>query len=318
MAQAKGSKSRLVMDFETTFGSDPASPAGLVMPINSFTLKSSRPKNTRATITGTRNPVKPFDGNVTDSGDVVVPVDSTAFPYWLKAMFGAPTTTGSGPTYEHVFKVGDSMPSEVMEMRYSDGSTVLTYAKHNGVKISSLALSIGGDQELVATMNLEAKGEALSGTPYDASPTALTLDPWCNYQAALTEGGSAISIATALDINVDFGLQTDNYVIDGTGSRYSIPEGLCQVTGSVTTLFESTALLTKAINSTETSLVVTLTSGTNVLEIAINELQLERSTPGVEGPQGILLNLPFVAYMDDHAAASVIVATLTNGESSYA
>ena len=95
MAQAKGSKARLVLDTETTFGSDPGTPAGLVMPINSFSLKSNRPKNTRNTLLGTRNPGKPWDGNQTDSGDVIVPVDSEAFPYWLKAMFGAPTTTES-------------------------------------------------------------------------------------------------------------------------------------------------------------------------------------------------------------------------------
>ena len=59
MAQAKGSKSRLVLDYETTFGSDPASAAGLVMPINSFSLKSNRPKNVRNTLLGTRNPASP-------------------------------------------------------------------------------------------------------------------------------------------------------------------------------------------------------------------------------------------------------------------
>ena len=90
-----------------------------------------------------------------------------------------------------------------------------------------------------------------------------------------------------------------------------------QVTGSITTLFESDSLVTKAINATESSLVVTFTNGADILEMAINELQFERNTPGVDGPQGILLNLPFVAYMDDHAAASVIVATLTNSESDY-
>ena len=111
---------------------------------------------------------------------MVVPVDSVAFPYWLKAMFGAPTTTGSDP-YEHVFDVGDTMPSEVMEMRFSDGSTVITYAKHNGVKVSNFSMSMGGDQELVATIGLEGASETLSGTAYDASPTSLTLTPWNNY-----------------------------------------------------------------------------------------------------------------------------------------
>ncbi len=317
MAQVLGYKSRLVMDFESTFGLDPAVPAGLVMPVNTFSLKSKRAKNSAQTITGTRNPVKPFDGNLQDGGEGVVPVDAVCFGYWLKAMFGNPTTTGVGP-YVHEFKVGDLMPSQVMEIRYADVSSVIAYAKHNGCKIASFAMTVGGDGELVATIRIEASKETISATVYDATPTTLSLSRFSNYQAVLQEAGAPIQKITEMDFSIDFGLDTELYTIGDGGTRGEIPEGILAVTGNITALFQNTTLLQKAIDSTETSLVLTFTAGTNTLQFAFNELQFERNTPGIEGPKGVKITLPFVAYMDDHASASVVVATLTNSVASYA
>jgi hypothetical protein len=316
MGQVLGSKARLVMDFETIYKTDPGTPAGLVMPFNTFNLKGNRAKNSAQTITGTRNPVKPFDGVLAVSGDAIIPVDANAFAYWLKACFGAPTTTGTGP-YTHEFKVGDLMPSMVMETRFSDNTSVITFAKRGGCKIASFSMSIGGDNELVANFQIEGATETLSGAAYDASPTTISLDRFENFEATITEGGSAITTVTGVDFNVNFGLKTDLYTIGGGGTRANLPEGLLEVTGSVTALFDSTSLLNKAINSTESSILINFTSGTNGLEIALNELQYERNSPGIEGPQGIEITLPFVAYMDDHAAASVIIANLINDIASY-
>ena len=41
-----------------------------------------------------RDPLAPIKDAVTADGDVVVPLDAEAFGFWLKAAFGAPTTTG--------------------------------------------------------------------------------------------------------------------------------------------------------------------------------------------------------------------------------
>lgn len=316
MGQAKGYKSRLVMDFETAFATEPGTPAGYVMPIDTFNLKSNRPKNTAQTITGTRNPVKPFDGNLTVSGEAVVPVDSSCFAYWLKAMFGDPVTTGTGP-YTHTYKVGDLMPSEVMEVRHSDESAAIMYAKSNGCRIDNFSMSVGGDEALVANIGIEAATETISSTPYDSSPTVLSLDRLQNYQASIEEGGAAISKVTEMGFTLDFGLDKSLFTIGDQGVRGEIPPGILSVTGNIKALFDNLDLLNKAINSTESSLVVTFTNGADELKFEFNELQFERNTPGIDGPQGVLIELPFVAYMDDHAAASVVVVSLTNNIESY-
>lgn len=317
MAQARGNDCQLVIDFETAFREDPASPAGLQMPINSWDVSGSRALNNAGTLTGTRNPTEPFAGNKSVQGSAVVPIDLTAFPIWLKAMFGAPTTTGTGP-YTHAFEIPTIQPSLVAEKMF-DFSDDTTYIKQNGIKISTLGLSFGGDGELVANLGIVGASEAdPSETAYDATPTVVTLDRLNNFQAAILEGGSSIMTVTELAMNINFSLETDKYVIGGGGVLGSINEGILDIAGSLTGLYEDNTLQAKAAAMTESSLAVTLTKGSHSLKFEIQELLYEQKSPGITGPAGIMQQLGFKGYYKNGSAASAIVVTLVNAVASYA
>lgn len=313
MTQAKGYRARLLLDFETTYGSDPATPAALVMPVNSIGLAADRSKNSPATLTGSRHPVIPWDGNLDVGGPLVVPVDYTAFGYWLKAMMGSPTTSGLGP-YDHEFKPGNTQPSLVLEKQFQD---IAKYWKYNGCKVSRWSMSLGGDEELVANLDIIGAKETPGTTAYDSSPTSVSLDRLDNFEATLEEGGSSIANVVSLDFEVDFGLDADQYVIGGSGIRGSLPEGILAVSGTLRALFEDHTLVTKALNSTESSLRIEITHGTSELDIYFPELQYARAKTPVDGPQGVQVELGFTAYYDDNSDSSVLVATLTNDQSSY-
>ena len=316
MGQAIGGNSRLVIDFETTFGADPATKAAMVVPINSWDVSAKRSLNTPATLTGRRSPVKPFAGNTQLTGNAVVPVDLIAFGWWLRAMFGAPTTTGTGP-YTHVFKVPQQQPSLVAEKMF-DFATSKTYMKQNGIKISTLGVTFGGDGELVANMGIVGAAEsAASGVPYVASPTVVGFDRLNNFQATIAEGGSVLATVTECALNLNFALDASNYVIGGGGKLGSLPEGVIGVSGQLTALFTDTALITKAANLTESSLTLTLTSGAHSLEFEIPELLYDLSTPGITGPQGVRQQMGFQGYLDNDAASSAFVVTLINSQSTY-
>lgn len=309
MTQARGSSAKLVMGFESTFGTDAT--AGFVMPINSSIIRSTRNINAAATITGNRNPVEPFDGNLAVAGPVVAPLDSDAFWYWLKAMFGDPTTTGSGP-YNHEFKVPSSQSPLTMEQQYTD---LTQYAKFNGCKIGQWSMEFGGDGELISNFDIVGATEAIGSSPFDASPTALTITRLKNFQASLEEGGSAFSNARTVSFTVNMGLDTDQYVIGGSGTLGDIPEGIISVAGNLTGLFENVTLLNKAINSTESSLKITVTADANhAIEILFPEIKYARNTPGIEGPGGILVSLDFQGYYDDATEATSCEVNLTNND----
>jgi hypothetical protein len=388
MTQAKGALSRLLLDYETTFGSDPASPNGRSLPFNTCGLEGSQAKNSPATITGTRNPVAPFAGNVDAAGSIVVPVDSTAFFYWLRLMFGAPADitatseqsldaaaavnvgggvvgipcTGHGystgdairligttnydgtytvlassgtdqiditatsaaetfsaadvvgePPYAFKFTVPDSQPSAVIEKGFTD---LDLHWKYNGCKISRMSISVGGDGELTATLEtLAMKENEPSATEYDATPTTVTLARLNNFQAAVKEGEVTSSEVTALDISIDFGLDGDQRVIGGNGMRGAIPEGILKVEINFTALYQDNALVTKGANNTETSIRLTITSGTNILDLFFPEGEFERFKAPIDGPGGVRQTSKFIAFYANHADASVAVVTLTNSQS---
>jgi len=314
MAHQKGSTVDILLGFEDTFGT--AAADGFVVQINSLGVKANRNLIVPATLTGTRNPAAPADGNLTVSGPIVIPVDSGIMPYWCAAMFGNPTSTGSNP-YVHEYKIADTMLSFTLEAAYEDLGTS-KYDRFLGCKVSGFNITVGGDGELTASLDIAGANESMASSPFDASPTSVSLARLDNFEAAILEGGGSLSNATELSINIDFGLDLDNYVIGGSGILGAIPEGIVGVSGNIKTLFEDTTLLEKAINSTETSLKLTITnSASSVFEIEIQELQYERNSPDVPGPQGLLVDLNFQGFYTNGSEASAVVMRVTNTTASY-
>lgn len=469
--QAKGSLSRLVMAFENTYGSLPAVPVGKVMPFNTCGLKGDAPKNTPDTITGRRDPVRPFEGNQNVTGAIVVPVDFRNFPWWLRGCFGAPastvnaavnidnaaavdkgggtvgipitghpfsagdsitiigttnydddytvlaasttdevvvtaayqaevfagteaaalavqsplfidnddavdkgdgtvgipatahglsegdsitiagtvayngnytvlgatttneiviTTTYAAETFAgtelaykrynvHVFTIGDSMPSMVIERRFTDGAAFTTYMCSLGCRVGKLSIDVGGDGELTASLDITGASETNESTAIDATPDSLGILRAHNKQASLLEGGAALAaIGTKFSMNIDFGLDTDSFTIGGGGVRGDLPEGIVKAEGSLEVLFKNATIMAKAIAGSESSIQCTLTSGIYTMDFLFSELEYARTAPAVDGPKGVRMSLPWMAYFDDSTGDSVVTVTVANDVASYA
>ena len=315
MTWGMGSKGRLAIDFESTFGTTPASPVAKNMPFVKANITGKQNMIESTVITGRRDPTAPSFGNIDASGSLIVPVTVRDYGWWLKASFGNPTTTGAEAPYAHVFKVGDTMPSLAIEQGFTD---IAQYFLYNGCKVSKMGMAFGGDGELNATIDIMGAKETLSTTPFDATVDDMVFDRFANFQAAILEGGSSIANVSEVTIDVDFGLDGDTYCIGGQGFRKAIAEGNVNVSGKIKAMFENATLLNKAINGTESSLKVTVTNGAHILEILIPELVYERNTPGIDGPKGIYIELPYRGYFGNSAEDTVIKATLTNDVASYA
>lgn len=311
MSQSKGQQSYVMIGEEAVaFGT--VATAGFVLPVISSSVSAGRNKSTPQLIRDDRNPAAPFDGNFTVGGDIVVPMDSIAFWYWLQMMFGDPATTGAESPYAHKFTVPTSQPSFSLEHGHTD---IAKYTRFVGCKISRWAMAVGGDGELISTLSVVGATPSLQTSSFDGTPTTASFSRLSNMHASLKEGGGAITTAREVAFNVDFGLDTDQHTIGDSGSLGDIPEGTIAVTGSLTTLFEDQTLLTKALASTESSLEITVSaSASSSLVIEIPELQYELATPAIDGPKGLLCRLNFVGYYSDDADESAIVCTLSNTE----
>ena len=294
MTQQRGVNTQILLGYENVaFGT--VSTTGFVLPMNTCGITGVKARNSPATLTGTRNTVAPFAGNQDVNGPIVIPLDSGAMPYWLTAMFGDPTSTGADP-FVHEFKVASVMPSFSLEEAFTD-LAVNVYQRFVGCKIGSLGMTFGGDGELTGELAVLGAKMSHEASAFDAAPTTVSLARVENFDAAILEGGGALSNATELSINLDFGLDPNSFVIGGGGIRGDIPEGFVAVTGNLKTLFEDKSLLDKATGDTETSLKITVTaSASSILEFEIQELLYSVNGVPVEGPQGLIVSLDFVGY----------------------
>src|SRR3972149_8041650 len=104
MTWAQGANAQVLIDAETTYKSDPASPNGRVLPIVSSSITPSRNSIESNTITGNRNKKTPGAGNINVAGDINVELSDTAFTLLLKHLLGSLTTTGASDPYTHTIK----------------------------------------------------------------------------------------------------------------------------------------------------------------------------------------------------------------------
>lgn len=314
MTQAQGAQGRLVFDYEPAFGQNPAVKAGKVLPFNTFDVKSKQNLKDVATITGSRNPVAPAPGNISVDGNIVVPVDETGIGYWLKGLFGNPATAGSADPYQHIFKIGTTQPSMILEKGFTD---IGQYALLNSCKISSFKMGFGGEDELTASMTIMGAKEVLSPVPYTTSPSNIILSRFTNLQASIEEGGTAIANITKGEFTIDTGLDGTQYTIGNGGFRSDIPVGIYKISGSITALFDGPVLLEKALSGTKSSLKVKFSADKRSLEFLFPEITYERSTPGITGPAGVLITLPFHAFYQSNTDNSAVKVTLVNGIAGY-
>ena len=208
MSRAKGVNSQLALAYETAYGLTPASPTGYNMPFNQSQLSINQNLINSTTIRGRRDQIQPAIGNTDVSGSIVVPIDQTGTGFWLRAMFGKPTTTGSGDPYTHVFKVANSQSSLVLEQQYPD---IPAYEMFNGCKVNKFSFSYGGDNELTANINILGAKRTVGAAPFASALTALPVLKFSNFQGTIEEGGVQLAIVTEASLNADFGLDGNTY-----------------------------------------------------------------------------------------------------------
>jgi hypothetical protein len=137
----------MALAFETTYGTPPVG-GFLRLPFASTSLGAEQPLLNSELLGYGRDPLAPVKDAVTADGDVVVPLDAEALGFWLKAAFGAPTTTGTGP-WTHEFQSGAlTLPSMSIETGMPE---VPRYAMYSGCVLDQLTWQMQRSGLLTAT-----------------------------------------------------------------------------------------------------------------------------------------------------------------------
>ena len=170
---------------------------------------------------------------------MVVPTDLEAFGYWLKAAFGAPTTTGTRPNI-HTFQSGNwTLPSMAIEVAMPE---VPRFAMCAGCVMDQLSWQMNRSGMLIATARLFAQGEAIATTTAAGTPTALGLQRFGHFNGVVQRNGTALGNVVSTEITYSDGLDRIE-IIRNNGKVEGADPGMAALTGRIEVRFANSALV---------------------------------------------------------------------------
>lgn len=283
MARAQGARAQMALAFETTYGTPPAS--GFTrMPFASTTLGAEQPLLASELLGYGRDPLAPIRDAVTCDGDVVIPIDAASIGFWLKAAFGAPTTSGT-TTKTHTFQSGNwNLPSFAIETGMPE---VPRYAMYAGCKLDSLSWQMGRSGLLTATARVIAQGETATTASTAGTLADLALTRFGHFNGSIKRNGQPIGNVVTADITYANNLDRVE-TIRADGKIEGADPSIAALTGNIAVRFADQALVTQAINGEACALEFEYAVAGGVgLKLTAHAVYLPRPRVEIAGPQGI-------------------------------
>jgi len=303
MTIATGARHDMSYTAEVTFGTTPANPTMKAIRHTGTTLGMTKDAIESEELRQDRQIAHYRHGNKAVSGDINFELSYESFDDLLAAvMCGAWTTD--------VLKTGTTATAFTIERHHTD---INKYIRSTGCLFNSMSLSVAPNSMVTGSFSvigkdLTATATALSGASH---PAATTTDPFDSFTGAITEGGSSIAVVTALELNIENGLEPQ-YVV-GDSTTLKPPLAKSTVTGSITAYFEDITLINKFINETSSAITFTLQDAAgNNYAFNMPNVKYNSGSPEVAGAGAITVTLDFIALYDS-GITSQLAITRTDG-----
>lgn len=314
MARQTGALVALNAAFESVYGTAPASGYRTVPFAPGTRIGGSRPLLENELLGFGRDPLAPVLDAVTADGELVVPLDVENWGMWLKAAFGAPTTSGTTPK-THTFQSGAAtLPSMAIEAGYPQ---VPAYEMVTGCVVNSLRWQMRRSGLLTARVGLLAQGAASPAAVSGAgTPTSYALQRFSPFNGAVNRDGSALANIIAADIEYMNNLDPVE-TIRADGKIDGLDPSVASLKGKVTLRFADLTLFNQAIAGSPCELVFSHTIGANAsFSFTAHAVYLERPSIPLEGPGGIQVEYDFMAAKAV-SPARLCTAVLVNTVATY-
>ena len=238
------------------------------------------------------------------AGSLAIEVPTKGLGVALEACMGSGTSTlVSAGLYQQVFAFADAMPSYTFQYGVYDGTNVAAYT-YAGCQVGSWALNCPEGNIVNMTLNWVGKSlataTALATASYPASSSLFTFAHAAFYVGGTLTAATGTTLASAtgsaLAVVKSFGLNVDNALKEGpqVGGLPTIRKpGLRAITGTVNVEYEGATFRDAIIADTPLVLLVTLTNGTDVVQVVIPEVRLNGNLPTSNGAERVTHDLAF-------------------------
>ncbi|MBR9837028.1 MAG: hypothetical protein GYB50_03935 [Rhodobacteraceae bacterium] len=313
MARAQGARAGMALGFESVYGTPPAANAFWKMPFASTTLGSEQPLLNSELLGFGRDPLPPVKDAITADGNAVVPIDARYLGIWLKLLFGAPDTTGTGP-YTHVFQSGGyDLPSASIEKQNPE---VPHFNMISGVKANTLSWQMQRSGLVTATVECIAQGETPATSSAAGTLTELGITRFGSFNGEVERDGAALGNVVSANINYTNNLDRVE-TIRNDGKIDGADESIAALTGETTIRFGNTTLLDQALAGDPCELRFAYElSATASFELVAHAVYLPKPRISIEGPGGIQATFAWQAALDS-AEGVMCTATLINDVAAF-
>lgn len=306
---ADGSAHDLFLVPETAWGVAETTPVFDVVRHNGCTLAVAKNSLQSDEIRGDRQIAGFKLGSRQVSGAIPFELSYGSFDDILEAVLCGTWAVDTPSVGIDQLKVGSTRRSFNALRYFSDmGAAEKAYQLFTGIEFSTMSLAIAADAKVTGEFAAIGKGMSLStteptGATYNAVTTTDIID---SFTGTLNEGGASIAVVTELTINLDNGIEPRFVVGSNETIRPSIKRS--NVTGQMTTFFESATLLEKFLNETDSSIQATLIDlAGNQYDIYLPKIKYTGAPPDVSGDGPITLSMPFQAVYDATAATNFYI-----------
>lgn len=312
MAFAQGSRSRLTVASETSFGVLPSSPSFSTLPYRSHSLDLTKDRVQGQDILSDRMAFVDRHGNRVVGGSVEVDLRRGDYDLLLESAFfntfdsSDHLTIGTTPQY----------------LRFEDAALDITqFRQFEGCLVNSATFNVAPSQMVQTTFDIVGKDMTQTGTSLDATPTAPTdYEPFDSFNGELLEGGigtaNDLCIVSQLQLSITNDVSPAHVILcaDNADTAAQMQYGMATVEGSITVYYEDATLINKFLNETESVLSITVDdpTGANGYTFYLPRVKYNGAPVPVANMQSRFITLPFVALKDSSAGYSLRL-TRTSG-----
>lgn len=234
------------------------------------------------------------------AGDLEAELTYGTFDMLLEAAFHGTWTA-------NVLKTGSTRRKFAILKHNEDIGRWLIY---RGCEIGSVAIDCPLQGKIGITFSMiGTKEEAYvfdGVTESIADPTETVM--MTTFEGSLTEGGTGLNHATALNLSLDNGMEAIYRLF--SRDAYDIKLGRINVSGSLSAYIEDNRLKDKYLGETKTPLVVTLTDGENSYQISMTQAKLTTSSEEGSGDDPIIQNYDFRAFNDQAVDTEITITRI--------
>jgi hypothetical protein len=312
MARAYGSRAELLLAYESTYGTAPAS-GFRRLPFASTTLGRDQGLIENELLGYGRDPLAPSRDVINVDGDVVIPVDADGIGYWLKGLLGNPVTTGTTPKV-HTFQSGAvTLPSMAIEKNMPD---LPRFEMFSGLRANSMSFTMQRSGNLQATVSLIGRGMVPAATTQAGSPTDITLARFNQFQGSILRDSVALGNIVSADFTYTNNLDRVE-TIRADGQLEDAEPTIAGLTGTITARLADETLLAQALSGAPCALQFGWTlSASQSLIITAHAVYLPHPRTSIPGPNGLQVEFAWQAAKAA-SPARMMTAVLTNSVASY-